>query len=77
MRRASEFIRIALHPPQAVQAYLRTAAPGELVMDVANMQALPLRITGLVRDTIVLPSAPQLLTGKDDSQPMQFTTIRF
>lgn len=77
VRRASEFIRIALHPPQAVQAYLRTAAPGELVMDVANMQALPLRITGLVRDTIVLPSAPQLLTGKDDSQPMQFTTIRF
>jgi len=31
VRRAAEFIRIALHPPQAVQAYLRTAAPGELV----------------------------------------------
>ena len=77
VRRAAEFIRIALHPPQAVQTYLRTAAPGELVMDVANMQALPLRIIGLARDTTVLPSTPQLLGGKDDSQPMQFTTIRF
>jgi hypothetical protein len=46
-------------------------------MDVANMQALPLRIIGLARDTTVLPSTPQLLGGKDDSQPMQFTTIRF
>ncbi len=76
LRRSAEFIRIALHPPQGVQAYLRAARPGLLEVDVANMQALPLRVLGLARDSAVWGASPLPLPGKNDHQPLDFQTLR-
>lgn len=75
VRRSAEFIRIALHPPQAVQAYLRAKTPGQLQLEVANMQALPLRIVGLSRDSAIWPSDTLPLPGKQEAVPLLFQPL--
>ena len=76
VRRAAEFIRIALRPPQALQAYLRASAPGSLVVDVANMQALPLQILGAAKDSSSWRTPALVLPGKGDRQVMDFQPLR-
>ena len=78
IRRGAEFIRIALHPPRAVQAYLRSRGLGRLELDVANVQALPVRVIGLARDTVTYPTPPPLtLPGKAPGEPLRFEQMSF
>jgi hypothetical protein len=77
IHRAAEFIQIALHPPKAVHAYLRTSSPGTLVLDVANMGALPLRVLGLARESSTYPATPVDLPGKNEAEPLAFQSLRF
>jgi hypothetical protein len=75
VRRSAEFIRVALHPPRAVQAYLRARAPGRLELEVANMQALPVRVVGIARDSASWPSETLVLPGKQGPTPLRFVPL--
>jgi hypothetical protein len=77
LHRAANFIQIALHPPQGIQAYFRSASRGSLELEVANMQALPLRVVGLARDSSVWEAPAVHLPGKTDRDPMRFQLARF
>ena len=77
LQRSANFIQIALSPPRAVQAYYRAAQPGQLDLEVANMQAFPLRVVGLARDSFAWPGPAIDLPGKTDGHPLSFRTARF
>ena len=76
VRRSAEFIRIALHPPKAVQAYYRRTADGRLELEVANMAALPVRIVGLQRDSTLYRTDTLPLAGKQAALPLRFEPMR-
>ena len=76
VRRSAEFIRIALHPPKAVQAYYRGTADGRLELEVANMAALPVRVVGLQRDSTLYRTDTLALAGRQAAVPLRFEALR-
>lgn len=77
-RQSAEYIRVALHPPKGVQAYVRRAEPDAFEVELGNMQAFPVEVLGLVRDSTELLGPPAVrLEGRLPTEPMRFATAAY
>lgn len=77
-RQSAEYIRVALHPPRGVQAYLRGMTPDELRLELGNMQTFPVEVLALERDSTRLPGPrPVRLEGRAPEAPMRFVTTAY
>ena len=72
-RQSAEYIRVALHPPRGVQAYVRSADADSFRLELGNMQAFPVEVLGLERGSVELPGARSVrLEGRPPTETIRF-----
>jgi hypothetical protein len=66
IRQNAAFVRASLDPPEPLRAYLAPAGPAGVVLEVGNIQNLPLEVLGVSRDgkTVHALETPLLLAGR-------------
>ncbi|MGH7541273.1 MAG: hypothetical protein ACRELC_09760 [Gemmatimonadota bacterium] len=78
LRQTAQFIRLALHPPRGMHAYLRSRENDVVELELANAQGLPLEVLGLAVDSAMVPLASRIeLSGRPAGRPIEFVASTF
>lgn len=73
------FVTAALSPAKVLQAYVRGSTANEVLVDVGNLQILPVEVLGIRvgNRTPINAAAPIVIAGRDDTERVKFQQLEF